>query len=90
MAGNEYTNGKGGEDLAEKSSSANQYKSGKGLVQSRDIYIFPKREATSAKFYAHVQVSTKSVQTMTSLEIVDMINKERAALFANGQAKKYV
>ncbi|AMR57282.1 putative antirepressor protein [Pseudomonas phage vB_PsyM_KIL3b] len=36
------------------------------------------------------QVSTKSVQTMTSLEIVDMINKERAALFANGQAKKYV
>jgi len=28
--------------------------------------------------------------TMTSLEIVDMINKERATLFANGEAKKFV
>lgn len=31
-----------------------------------------------------------NVATMTSLEIVDMINKERAALFANGEAKKFV
>jgi hypothetical protein len=31
-----------------------------------------------------------NVATMTSLEIVDMINKERATLFANGEAKKLV
>lgn len=34
--------------------------------------------------------AVQAVQTMTSLEIVEMINKERAALFANGQASKYV
>jgi hypothetical protein len=28
--------------------------------------------------------------TMTSLEIVELINKERATLFANGEAKKFV
>lgn len=31
-----------------------------------------------------------NVATMTSLEIVDMINKERANLFADGEAKKLV
>jgi phage regulator Rha-like protein len=30
-----------------------------------------------------------NVATMTSLEIVELINKERATLFANGEAKKY-
>lgn len=33
--------------------------------------------------------ATQAVQTMTSLAIVDMINKERASLYANGDAKKY-
>lgn len=32
----------------------------------------------------------QAVQTMTSLAIVDLINKERAAAFANGQSKKFV
>lgn len=31
-----------------------------------------------------------NVATMTSLEIVELINKERATLFANGEAKKFV
>ncbi|MCF7533785.1 Rha family transcriptional regulator [Pseudomonas petrae] len=38
---------------------------------------------------AGTRSSTGSGTILTSLDIVDMINKERAALFANGQAKKY-
>jgi phage antirepressor YoqD-like protein len=39
---------------------------------------------------AQVTVQMNQPATMTSLEIVELINKERASLFANGQAKKYV
>ncbi len=57
-----------GEHLAAEFSATNEYTSGKGVVQDRLIYIFPKREATLMAMSYSPAISAAVYDKMTELE----------------------